>query len=88
MTSSPPLPAAVYTALDATIGMTRTGDMRMKYLETCCKSSIASLLDFTIAAPFHHLTSLFLDEGAHFYPLNATRTSRGWAAPLPHAPTV
>jgi hypothetical protein len=67
------LPPAVYTALDATTGM--AGDKRIKYQDQCRKS--AHVLDNCIAAPFHHMTHLALDEDAPFCPLKRGQAFAG-----------
>jgi hypothetical protein len=51
------------------------GAKRIKYHESCRKS--AQFLDFTIAAPFNHLTSLSLAEGAHFDPVKRGQAIAG-----------
>ena len=61
------LPRAVYYALDSSTGM--NGEKRAKYQKALRDSSLATLLDDTVAAPFHHLTLLELTEGTHFDPL-------------------
>ena len=82
------LPRAVYYALDSSTGM--TGEKRAKYQKALRESSLATLLDDTIAAPFHHQTLLELTEGTHFDPLKRgiALAGAGRSAAAPGAATT
>ena len=61
------LPPSVYHALDATSGM--PPEKRAKFQESCRKSSLSTVLDWTTSPPFGHQANLFLAKGTHFDPV-------------------
>ena len=61
------LPADVYHALDATAGM--SPEKRAKFHDSCRRSSLAAVLDWTTSPPFGHQAILALAKGEHFDPI-------------------
>ena len=61
------LPPSVYHALDSTSGM--SPEKRAKFQDSCRKSSLATVLDWTTSPPFGHQAILALAKGSHFDPV-------------------
>ena len=57
----------VYHALDSTSGM--SPEKRAKFQDSCRRSSLAAVLDWTTSPPFGHQAILALSKGAHFDPI-------------------